>query len=144
MFAIGSEGQGGLDIFGGELRKIGQDFRIAHASGQPAKNIIHRDPHVSDAGFSATFTGFDRDALAVIVRRHMNKIVRFKRAAKRKVDGETGCEWDAIGKMKWAGRYRRDFGFWILDFGFWILDFGFWILDFGFWILDFGFWILDF
>lgn len=87
MFTIGRKGQGGLDILGGELRKIGQDFRIAHSSRQPAKDIIHRDSQVSDTGFSTTFTGFDRDALAIIVRRHMSKVVRYKRAAKREVDG---------------------------------------------------------
>lgn len=92
MFAIGSEGQRRLDILGGEFREIREDLVIAHASGQPAKDIIHRDAHVSDAGFSTTFTGFDRDALAIIIiRRHACKVVRFKRAAKREVDGETGC-----------------------------------------------------
>ncbi len=111
MFAIGSEGQGSLDILGGELREIREDLGIAHACRQPAKNIIHRDAHVPDAGFSTTFAGFDRDALAIMVRRHVSKVVRFKRAAKREVDGETGWEWDAIGNMK--NRFRREKAKWV-------------------------------
>ena len=90
MFAIGREGQSSLDILGGELREVRENLVIAHASRQPAKNIIHRDPHVSDTGLSTTFTGFYRDALAIMIRRHASKVVHFKRAAKREVDGEAG------------------------------------------------------
>lgn len=92
MFTIGSKGQSGLDILGSEFREIREDLGIAHACRQPAEDIVHRDAHVADAGFATTFTGFDRDALAIIACRHMGKVVRFKRAAKREVDGEVGLK----------------------------------------------------
>jgi hypothetical protein len=88
MFTIGSKGQSRLDILGGQFREIREDFGIAHARRQPAEDIVHRNAHVADAGFATTFTGFDRDALAIIVGRHVDNVVRFKRAAKMEVDGE--------------------------------------------------------
>ena len=106
MFTIGREGQSRLDILGGEFREIREDLVIAHAGRQPAKNIIHRDPHVSNTGLSTTFAGFDRDALAIMVRRHASKVVRFKRVAKREVDCETGCM-RAIQKVGGANPTRR-------------------------------------
>jgi hypothetical protein len=86
MFPIRGEGQGGLDVLDGEFREIREDLCGAHACRKPAKDIIHRNPHVPDTGLSTPFAGFDRDALAIVIRAHAGKVVYLLKTTKNEVD----------------------------------------------------------
>ena len=106
MFTVGGEGQSRLNILDGEVWVIREDLGIAHACCQPAKNIIHGDAHVPNARFSSTFARFDRDSLAVIVRCHKGRVVRFKWVAKRE-DEEVvrlpAARWDGVSVFRCFG-----------------------------------------
>ncbi len=68
MVTIRGEGEGSMNVFHGEFREIHQDLCDTHARGEPAEHVINGDSHAPDTGLPAPFTGFDRDAVAVIFR----------------------------------------------------------------------------
>ena len=67
MLPVRRESESGLDVPGGEFREVGDNIRMRHAGRQPRQYVIHRNAHVPDARFPAPFSGFDGDALAVII-----------------------------------------------------------------------------
>jgi len=56
--------QGGLQVLRFQIGEIGQDLLAALASGKERRDVLHTDPHTSDAGPAATLVGVVGDALA--------------------------------------------------------------------------------
>src|SRR5882762_983683 len=69
------EGVYGCEVFFLEARMLIENILFGHAVGQPAKNIIHCDPHPANTGFPVALISFDRDA-RVNWRHRINSLSR--------------------------------------------------------------------
>jgi hypothetical protein len=49
-----------------------EDLLLSHPMREPAKDVIHRNPHAADTRLAVPFVGFDRDAR---VRKRHNSIM---------------------------------------------------------------------
>jgi hypothetical protein len=56
-------GERRADIFGFEIREIGQDLLLTCAAGQHIEHILNSDAHPADAGYASALDGIDRDTV---------------------------------------------------------------------------------
>jgi len=68
-FTVSGESEAGLQILGGKIGKVGEDFLFGHAAGEIVEDIVNRDTKPSDARFAAALVGFDRDDVLVVHER---------------------------------------------------------------------------
>ena len=66
MFAIGGECEASLDVLGGQVREVGEDFFDRHARREVFQNILHGHAQPPDAGLAAAFVRLDGDELRVV------------------------------------------------------------------------------
>jgi len=52
----------GREVFLLETRMLIENFILGHSMGQPAQNLIDRNPHPANARLAVPLIGFDRDA----------------------------------------------------------------------------------
>jgi len=65
-FTVGGESEASLQILGGKIGKVGEDFRFGHAAGEIIEDIVNRDAEPADARFAAALVCLDRnDGLVV-------------------------------------------------------------------------------
>jgi len=72
--AIGGEGKHGEEIFVFQIRKVGEDFRFAHACGEIGEDIVDGDAEPANAGLAAPFAGLDGDAVRGVHTRRLGGI----------------------------------------------------------------------
>ncbi len=65
---VGGESEAGLQILGGEVGKVGEDFLLGHPTREVVEDIIDRDAKPADARLAPALVGFDRDDVLVIHR----------------------------------------------------------------------------
>ena len=65
-FTVGGESEAGLQILGGEIGKVREDFLFGHAAGEIVEDIVDRDTKPTDARFAAALVGLDRDDMLVV------------------------------------------------------------------------------
>src|SRR5689334_10995302 len=65
-FAVSGKGKTSLNVFGGQVRKVIQDFLHAHSPTKIIKDIRHSDARAAYAGFAATNAWVDADAIFVV------------------------------------------------------------------------------
>src|ERR1700674_975974 len=63
-FPIRREGQTSADVLGGEIRKIGQNFRLGHVRRQIVENVVDGDPQARDTRLTAHLVRLDGNDLA--------------------------------------------------------------------------------
>jgi hypothetical protein len=56
----------GLNILGGQIWEIVQDFSDAHAATEVIENVGHRDSGATNAGFAAANSWINADVLEVV------------------------------------------------------------------------------
>src|SRR6267142_505270 len=64
--AVGGERQAGLNIFGGEVREVRENLRLAHAAREVFQHVRYRHARSANSRFPAALARFDADDLAVI------------------------------------------------------------------------------
>ena len=62
----GGVSEASLDVLAGQIRKVAKDFLHAHAGRKVLQNILHRDPHASNAGVTAALARLDGDVLSIV------------------------------------------------------------------------------
>ena len=65
-FTVGGECEAGLQILGGKMGKVGEEFLFGHATGEIVEDIVDRDAKPANARFAAALVGLDRDDVLVV------------------------------------------------------------------------------
>ena len=95
-FTVSGESEAGLQILGGKIGKVGEDFLFGHAAGEIVEDIVNRDAEPADARFAAALVGFDRDDVLVAheresARRREDRQVRARGEASRRNHFSVQC-----------------------------------------------------
>lgn len=64
----------GPDIVGLQVRKIGQNLVLAHATGEVLEHILDRDAQTPDTGLAAPFPRLDGDACTIVHGRKNSRV----------------------------------------------------------------------
>lgn len=64
--SVSGEGNTCADILPGKIREILQNFIFGHARGEVLQNVVNGNSKTSDAGFTASLTGLDRNAVFIV------------------------------------------------------------------------------
>ena len=75
-FAVGRVSEAGLDVGGGKIGEVLEDFRTRHAGCEVIKHLVHGDAQAAHSWLAAALAGFDGDDVAVI---HDRKVYGFSR-----------------------------------------------------------------
>ena len=73
---IGGENKAGQDVLFLKIREVGQDLFVRHTGCEVAENVIHRDPHTSDARVPASQIRIYSDAILVVHTRSLRLRMR--------------------------------------------------------------------
>src|SRR5262245_15640135 len=65
-FTVGGEGKTGLDVFGGQVREVVEDFLYGHTSTEIIKNVRHGDARAAYRGLAASNARINCDAISTI------------------------------------------------------------------------------
>ena len=66
LIAMSRKGQAGANVLQLKFRKVGKNLGLAHAFGQPAQNVMNRDPHAADARLAAALARLQRDSISKV------------------------------------------------------------------------------
>ena len=64
--AVSREGEAGADIFAREIRKITENLVFGHTGGEILEDVVNRNPHAADTGFTSPLMRFDRYDVPVV------------------------------------------------------------------------------
>lgn len=101
VLPFGGESEAGLQILGGEIGKVGEDFLFGHATGEIVENIIDSDAKPADARFTAALVCLDCDAVLVVhgkqgARRWEDRQVRVRGGVWQRRIPRTNGRWAAV------------------------------------------------